>query len=630
MDSDMNSRINIKSQYNIPRYISCLLLLVFWTSALADKVEIASKRYPIEIDGVKTFLPYESSHDLSSKNDSITRIIYSIHSASYSAKSYFNRATELVNKTHRQYRNTLIIAPHILPKGCINNPGKSNILYWEFPAFWGSSRGMFNDHKIRISSYEVTDRILEQVVSSGNFPNIETIVIMGHSAGGQMVNRYAASGIFENKIAKPAGIEVRYIVMAPSSYLYFNNERINRTLNKYSAPENPPKGFNRWAYGLGNIYTYHKKFHITAEMMINQYPSKKILYLVGSKDNDPNETSLDKKPPAMLQGNNRLKRGEIYYNYLIHYFGDSIKQNQKYHVVRGAGHSGRSLMLSPQAIRFTFSPNPKKLQSSLTSSIRDPMHLRKQLEIFLQRYSLPAVAVAVVIGDQVVVASAVGQRKWGEDISVTRNDAFELGSITKPITGTLIGVLKDQGQLDWDTTIGEIFPEMFPEHQTIYQNSTIRQLLSHTSGLPNQPTMKQRIIDIMGTNVIERRVAYVSAALSDKPEVQPGSKYIYSGGAIISASMAEKITGKSWEELVKANVFQKLGMTTAGFGSMATPPDKLDAPWFHQIKNGEITPLPPKPGQNICRNPAGRSVHCSVIDLGKFGAFYNTPHKLGA
>ncbi len=164
---------------------------------------------------------------------------------------------------------------------------------------------------------------------------------------------------------------------------------------------------------------------------------------------------------------------------------------------------------------------------------------------------------------------------------------------------------------------------MFPGHQTIYQNVTVRQLLSHTSGLPYTPTMKQSDIDAKGATVIERRLAYVSAALADKPAATPGSKYIYSGGGIIVASMAEKLTGKSWEELVTELLFQKLDMRTAGFGPMATPPDMLDAPWFHQIRKSKITPLPPEAGQNIlCRNPVGRSVHCSVIDLGRFVAFH--------
>ncbi len=261
--------------------------------------------------------------------------------------------------------------------------------------------------------------------------------------------------------------------------------------------------------------------------------------------------------------------------------------------------------------------------SMKSALIRDPMPLRERLEDIRHKHKLPAVAVAIVIGDNVVVALAVGQRKWGENVSVTRDDAFELGSVTKPITATLIGILIDQGKLDWDTTIGEVFPEMFPGHQIVYQNVTVRQLLSHTSGLPYTPTMKQKDIDAKGATVIERRLAYVSAALADELAAPPGSKYIYSGGGIIVASMAEKLTGKSWKELVTELLFQKLDMRTTGFGPMATPPDKLDAPWFHQVRGSKITPLPPETGQNIlCRNPVGRSVHCSAIDLGRFAAFH--------
>jgi len=341
--------------------VSLFLVLFFCITANAAEVEIASKRYPIEVDGLETLFPYESSHDLSIKNTDITRLIYSIHSASYSAKEYFNNAADMVNKVPREKNKTLIIAPHILPKAQIKDPNSSNISYWEFPAFWGTSRGFFNDKRVRISSYEVTDRILEEVVTDGKFPNIETIVILGHSGGGQMTNRYTATGVFENKVAIPKGIEVRYIVMAPASYLYLNTERVVKgSLSKFEIPKNPHERFDDWGYGLSKTYVYHKKFNVTKEKIMKQYPAKRILYLVGSKDNDQYETSFDKKPQAMTQGQHRLQRAGIYYNYLIHLFGDDIKKNQFFSVVKDAGHSGRSLMLSKRAMRFTFFPNAKK------------------------------------------------------------------------------------------------------------------------------------------------------------------------------------------------------------------------------------------------------------------------------
>ncbi len=337
-------------------FVAVLCFVFLCTPARA--VEVASKRYLIEIDGVKTFLPYESSHSLSSKNNSIRRAIYSIHSSSYSAKSYFSRASALVDKVPDQKNSTLIIAPHILDKSCLDNPESRNILYWEIPAFRGTSRGFFRDKRVTVSAFEVTDMILEDVAAGGNFPNLKTIIILGHSAGGQMTNRYAAAGIFESKIATPMGIEVRYIVMAPSSYVYFNNERaIAGTVGRFAIPKSPPQNYNHWGYGLERMYAYHKKYNVTPDSVIGGYPSKRILYLVGSKDRDENDPSMGRGEAAMLQGRHRLERGMIYYNYLKHFYGDKIKGNQYFSVVRNAGHSGAQLMLSRQAVLFAFREN---------------------------------------------------------------------------------------------------------------------------------------------------------------------------------------------------------------------------------------------------------------------------------
>lgn len=176
-----------------------------------------------------------------------------------------------------------------------------------------------------------------------------------------MVNRYAASGQFENKVARDRGIEVRYIVMAPSSYVYFNGQRAAKgSSTQFSIPDNPPDRYNCWGYGMESLFVFHRKHKISPEKIINDYPAKRILYLVGSKDNDQNDASLDKKPPAMLQGRDRRERAKVYYNYLKHFYGQKIKGNQYFKIVKNAGHSGRQLMLSRQAILFTFAPNRKR------------------------------------------------------------------------------------------------------------------------------------------------------------------------------------------------------------------------------------------------------------------------------
>ena len=70
---------------------------------------------------------------------------------------------------------------------------------------------------------------------------------------------------------------------------------------------------------------------------------------------------------------------------------------------------------------------------------------------------------------------------------------------------------------------------------------------------------------------MKRRKKYVECAVIDPPLYQPGGGFVYEGGGIICASMAEKLTGKTYEELVQQYVFGPLGMTHSGFGKLSTP-----------------------------------------------------------
>ena len=165
---------------------------------------------------------------------------------------------------------TLIIAPHFLKTKHVQEISNADFLYWQAKPFWGGSRASFKDrHDICISTYEVVDTILTSLVESGNFQNLQTITIMGHSAGGQMVNRYAACNLFESQVASQNNIKVKYVVTAPSSYLYFSKERPAKgSLTKFSLPANADTDYNKWAYGLDNLYSYHKRNDIKADWII--------------------------------------------------------------------------------------------------------------------------------------------------------------------------------------------------------------------------------------------------------------------------------------------------------------------------------------------------------------------------
>ena len=331
--------------------------------------QVASKRYPVPYENEKFLFPYESSHDLFVRNDSIERVLFVIHSASYDAKQYYSNGLAMLDELPQEKDRTIIIAPHFLTGNHVRELSNPDFLYWQVTPFWGSSRGIFKSRGFlknrnhRISAYEVIDTILTNLIETGYFPNLQEIVIMGHSAGGQMVNRYAACNLIEERIAKPNHINLKYVVMAPSSYVYFSKERpVNGSMTKFAIPENPDAHYNNWGYGLDNWYLYQQQNHMTADWVTQNYSHKTILYLVGSEDTAKEDDSLDKGPGAMLQGPNRLVRGQLYYNYLKHLYGDEIKKCQHFRIIQNTGHWGKGLMTSPDCVKFVFNSSSKENQ----------------------------------------------------------------------------------------------------------------------------------------------------------------------------------------------------------------------------------------------------------------------------
>ncbi|MBN9502256.1 MAG: hypothetical protein BGO01_16995 [Armatimonadetes bacterium 55-13] len=257
---------------------------------------------------------------------------------------------------------------------------------------------------------------------------------------------------------------------------------------------------------------------------------------------------------------------------------------------------------------------------TIQSSIPDPQWLREKLEEVRAKYKLPALAAALVWEGQVKAASAVGVRKWGDPTPAQRTDAFHLGSVMKTMTATLVAKMVDNKILSWNTTLEIMFPELATTMRPEYRKVTVAQLLAHTSGMPYQPRTPEYETDRESREAPGRRYAYVKAALADPPEAEPGTKMIYGGGHILVSSYLERTLGRPYESLMRKEVFEPLGMTSAGYGDMATP-GKVDAPWHHIWKDGAPVPVDPDLSQRIqARSPVGRNGFCSIIDLAKFAA----------
>jgi len=245
--------------------------------------------------------------------------------------------------------------------------------------------------------------------------------------------------------------------------------------------------------------------------------------------------------------------------------------------------------------------------------------VREILQSLREEHKLPAMAAAVIVDGKLIAAEAVGTCQYGGSEPVTIHDAFHMGSCTKAMTATLIGLLIERGRLDWDTTLAEALPELARSMHPKYRDVTIRHLIAHRAGLPRSAPPGKKLGEVLagirGDSPVKRR-GFAQIMLSEKPAYEPGTRYLYSNaGYMILGTIAARAGGARWERLMDALIFRPLRMSTAGFGAMPRVSQHR-----RRSADGPVTVGKPKPERTRVCGPVGPAgeAHCSVVDWAKF------------
>lgn len=235
----------------------------------------------------------------------------------------------------------------------------------------------------------------------------------------------------------------------------------------------------------------------------------------------------------------------------------------------------------------------------------------------VQETGVPGMILAVLDHSEIVAIGCAGIRKAGSPERITIDDHVHLGSCTKAMTATLMAVLVEDGRLAWNSTIGEVLPELRGKIHAEYLPVTLEQLLAHRGSIP----ANAKNWWLKRADPIAARREIIIQSLTNPPSKPVGSQFLYSNlGYVLAAHMAEQVCGKSWEEIIREELFDPLAMSTAGFGPPNTP-DQVDQPWGHVPKtpstdgDGKFRPL--QSDNAAALGPAG-TVHCSVEDWCKF------------
>jgi hypothetical protein len=283
-------------------------------------------------------LPIFVSRDWAHPLPAIRRVVIIIHGYERNAADYAKTVMGLGPPA-----DTLVIAPQFLAvEDVAAHDLSDDVLRWRRDRW---SDGLPAEGQARLSAFDAIDALLATLGNRAMLPNLSTIVLSGFSAGGQLVQRYAAVGKGEDVVGR-GDVRLRYVVGSPSSYVYFGDERprADGTLGPFAAAACP--GFDRWKYGFaGELPSYVAALKSRPAELEKRYAARQVIYLLGTADTDPNHRFLDKSCAGEAQGPNRYARGVAYFHAMEARDGAALKQFLA--AAPGAAHNAAKVLGSP-------------------------------------------------------------------------------------------------------------------------------------------------------------------------------------------------------------------------------------------------------------------------------------------
>lgn len=183
------------------------------------------------------------------------------------------------------------------------------------------------------------------------------------------------------------------------------------------------------------------------------------------------------------------------------------------------------------------------------------------VESYIEAQQIPGIAIAVVEQSRMVMAKAYGVDNLESKRPLTTQSIFHMASVSKPFAATSIMQLVEQGKMNLDDPLVKYLP-YFKLDDSLYQQITIKQMLTHTSGIPDVQDYEWDKPQF-DEGAAER---YVKSLAHEKMIAGPGEKWRYSNMAFdILADVVAKVSGVNFEDYVKMNILDPLNMKESDF-----------------------------------------------------------------
>ena len=235
----------------------------------------------------------------------------------------------------------------------------------------------------------------------------------------------------------------------------------------------------------------------------------------------------------------------------------------------------------------------------------------KRIEEIAQRamraFNTPGMAIGIVKDGRLVYAEGFGVRELGKPGRVTPDTVFQIGSNTKAFTAAALAILVDRGIVHWDDKVVDHLPRFRLSDPWVTREFTIRDLLSHRSGLG------QGAGDLMFYPATDfSRAELIQGLRYLKPATSFRSGYAYDNVMyMVAGEIIPAVTGRSWEDFIEQEILHPLHMSACA-STFERLGDRADFAQPHAVVEGATTPIPVESIPVI--GPAG-TINCNVSGL---------------
>jgi pimeloyl-ACP methyl ester carboxylesterase len=309
-----------------------------------------------------------TTYPLDKANPNIRRALIMVHGTNRNADHYFRTATTAAFLAGA-LEDAIVIAPRIASAdGSCHDKLEPDEVSWSCGGDSWRSGGQSPVNK-DLTSFDFVDEILRRLADKKAFPNLQAIVVAGHSAGGQFVARYEIA----NKVHDSLGVPVTYVVANPSSYAWPDPTRplpqddatpenaglgwktesphTNFSYGAYQRSANcaaSAQTYDKWPFGLAQRTTGYTA-GTSDEQLKKQLVARPTTYLLSQVDTLP-LGGFDSSCNAMAQGATRRARGEAY----VKFVNEKLGAKHAVQIVPECGHNDRCVYTTDEVLPVIF------------------------------------------------------------------------------------------------------------------------------------------------------------------------------------------------------------------------------------------------------------------------------------